>query len=510
MRNRNSRMSEAEAHQELLLMDSRVAGLIDENYLDRFRRMDLPYSGLLARFQDLLLQTRWCGGHLIHLGKLLCNEILEFMESDHQVPSGMLLESALKALGTSLPFLGSLLAPIAAEVECQGFSKLLDTDQYTKKLNDRARVFFRRFAEVLNTSQKLLADPNEKGVDAVTFAEPALFELGDSDNPFDLEEVSALSPAAAATAKFLVKLAAADGHFGDPERQLIFQAMERMGESLTEDQYHRLVSEASHESVEHILKPTAHESVVFREKLLLLAMLLSVADGQVNTIEKKLLAQALPFLGVSKQRYSEISGDALALIKARRHSPPDTAESLTQAPMQRTLVPSESSRQAENRTAGLPAPGLPIGSAACTSLPAGVTESSRALPEQPLVPHELARSHSSGQSATPDRQPGSPVPERKIWRCPACRMPQFSEFEECPQCGVIVSKFRQKLARSWEDSDEACMVEIPPDEVDELPPESAGRTPSREQTDVSDRCEGCRIVLPTGAKFCPSCGTRAG
>jgi hypothetical protein len=37
-----------------------------------------------------------------------------------------------------------------------------------------------------------------------------------------------------------------------------------------------------------------------------------------------------------------------------------------------------------------------------------------------------------------------PLTERsvtqKLYRCPACKMPQFSEFDECPQCGVIVSK----------------------------------------------------------------------
>ncbi len=32
-------------------------------------------------------------------------------------------------------------------------------------------------------------------------------------------------------------------------------------------------------------------------------------------------------------------------------------------------------------------------------------------------------------------------------RCPACGMPQFKEFDECPQCGVIVSKFLSQLER---------------------------------------------------------------
>ena len=36
--------------------------------------------------------------------------------------------------------------------------------------------------------------------------------------------------------------------------------------------------------------------------------------------------------------------------------------------------------------------------------------------------------------------------EIDIFRCPACDMPQFSEFDECPQCGVIVSKFRKRQA----------------------------------------------------------------
>jgi len=31
--------------------------------------------------------------------------------------------------------------------------------------------------------------------------------------------------------------------------------------------------------------------------------------------------------------------------------------------------------------------------------------------------------------------------ELTMVKCPSCGMPQFSEFDECPQCGVIVKKF---------------------------------------------------------------------
>ncbi len=31
--------------------------------------------------------------------------------------------------------------------------------------------------------------------------------------------------------------------------------------------------------------------------------------------------------------------------------------------------------------------------------------------------------------------------ELTMVKCPSCGMPQFSDFEECPQCGIIVKKF---------------------------------------------------------------------
>ena len=39
----------------------------------------------------------------------------------------------------------------------------------------------------------------------------------------------------------------------------------------------------------------------------------------------------------------------------------------------------------------------------------------------------------------------TPLTERTVtldvFRCPSCGYPQFSKFDECPQCGVLVSKF---------------------------------------------------------------------
>jgi hypothetical protein len=35
-----------------------------------------------------------------------------------------------------------------------------------------------------------------------------------------------------------------------------------------------------------------------------------------------------------------------------------------------------------------------------------------------------------------------------IFRCPSCGYPQFSKFDVCPQCGVIVSKYSQQKTKS--------------------------------------------------------------
>ena len=48
------------------------------------------------------------------------------------------------------------------------------------------------------------------------------------------------------------------------------------------------------------------------------------------------------------------------------------------------------------------------------------------------------------QSEIDDRMPlMEKTVDIAVFRCPKCEMPQFSLFDECPQCGVIVSKYRE-------------------------------------------------------------------
>ncbi len=502
-----SSMSEAEAHQELMLMDSRVAGMPTEHFFDRFRRLDLPYADVLARFRDLLTETRQCGGKVIYLGKIIGNEILEFMESDPDLPAGVQLESALRGLGQLAPFLGPTLAPLSSEVESQGFGNLSAQTGYREQMERRAVVFFRRLAIILNLTKNMLsAGQSSMRLDEVTFEEPTLFELDTSENPFDLDDLSAIAPTSLAVMKLLVKISLSDGHFGDEEKILIAQTLEHMGESVSESQFERIAADASKESVETILAVVTHQPVAFKEKLLLLAMLVTAADGRIETIEKKLLAQAAPLLGISRQRFSEIAKDAVSLIKTRKASLVQSATPIVQSvtrsvPSPAALDPASGTQSSEPRGADATT------SRAQDQVPRG--EVSRVMPQSPkIVPKTPAASTSSEPKATPQPAPAPPPKIQKIWRCPACHMPQFQEFDECPQCGVIVAKFIEKHGRHWGDSEPDIMVEVPTEPADEPNEAPAQQTVGPKEATAASLCRSCGVTLPGTAKFCPSCGMR--
>lgn len=60
---------------------------------------------------------------------------------------------------------------------------------------------------------------------------------------------------------------------------------------------------------------------------------------------------------------------------------------------------------------------------------------------------ELASGQTDLPIAAPVSQRGTSHYDapRIVWTCPACHMPQTREHEECPQCGIIVSKYLSQL-----------------------------------------------------------------
>ncbi len=99
------------------------------------------------------------------------------------------------------------------------------------------------------------------------------------------------------------------------------------------------------------------------------------------------------------------------------------------------------------------------------------------------------------------------------WHCPACHMPQAHQFDECPQCGIIVAKFKGKSpqeheAPTTENRQEEEFIEVPPaePETETAPSDVPSAIPVA--PDPNPRCPGCNVSLPEDAKFCPSCGTK--
>jgi hypothetical protein len=60
----------------------------------------------------------------------------------------------------------------------------------------------------------------------------------------------------------------------------------------------------------------------------------------------------------------------------------------------------------------------------------------------------------SGLMSREELEERLPLTERsvtqRLYRCPVCKMPQFMEFDECPQCGVIVNKVSPAASQTEE------------------------------------------------------------
>lgn len=507
-------LAEAEAQQELLMLDSRVLGTTDEYFLDRFRRRGIVHQDVLAQLAKLLTETRMCGGRIIRLGRILTNEILEFIEREPDLPPGPQLTVALHTLIDFAPLTAPSFAPLVTEADSQGYGRAMAATGFMDDLDRKARIFFRRFADILNLNRGFLAGLSAIDLNVATVEEPPLFELDTADDPFDLDDVNSMSPATKMVVKFLVKIAVATGHFTDEEKQFIAKVLSQTGESITQSQFEHLTAEAARESLETILRPMEHQAEPSKERLLLAGMLLSASDGHVEKIEKKVLAQALPVLGISRARYSEIAKDALSLIRSGRLASAQTALTPIREEETGVALPRPSSLTNQNDTPSpestpnrrsIPAtpPVLPPPPQEQNSRePQGATqELPEPVPEK--TPAAQFRNRPASQESAKIRQPTAIV-----WRCPSCNMPQFRAYDVCPQCGVIVSKFQKLHLWGQAVPCEEQFLDVPDDssdEVEEAPNDSSQPEPQINSVPV---CPSCNAVVSQEAKFCTSCGQR--
>ncbi|HTY24655.1 MAG TPA: zinc-ribbon domain-containing protein [Desulfomonilaceae bacterium] len=96
----------------------------------------------------------------------------------------------------------------------------------------------------------------------------------------------------------------------------------------------------------------------------------------------------------------------------------------------------------------------------------------------------------------------------RMWRCPACHMPQSHEFDECPQCGVIVSKIKEKTPPEQVASPAEEFVEVQTESPEEQVSAPEPQEPLPAQSAANSTCTACNMPLPAGAKYCTSCGAR--
>ena len=74
--------------------------------------------------------------------------------------------------------------------------------------------------------------------------------------------------------------------------------------------------------------------------------------------------------------------------------------------------------------------------------------------------------------------------EGHLWRCPACHMPQSHELEECPQCGILVSKYERLHRQEALPPQDDQFLEIPVDGPKEGIPDS---TAGLERSEMAER-----------------------
>lgn len=148
-----------EAKLELLLLNSNVSDLDRIDLVTRFTNLSLP-SEIIFRIEDLWEQTKIVGGKVIHIGKIIIKEILNFMEKNPNLAIGVALGAATGALVSLIPYLGPMLTPLAIlfGATCGGVAgSRLDRDKkavnWIEDLSQEvimlAKKFFEFFAAIL-------------------------------------------------------------------------------------------------------------------------------------------------------------------------------------------------------------------------------------------------------------------------------------------------------------------------------------------------------------------------
>lgn len=109
------RLQPKQALFELTLINAESSDIeFDDVVIDSLKR-DIP-AELVTRLSELWTQTKVVAGEVIAVGRIIVRKIVDFLLDNPKLTIGIAVGAALTALVSSIPFIGPLLAPMAATV----------------------------------------------------------------------------------------------------------------------------------------------------------------------------------------------------------------------------------------------------------------------------------------------------------------------------------------------------------------------------------------------------------
>ncbi|MEP0872703.1 hypothetical protein NDA01_23060 [Trichocoleus desertorum AS-A10] len=113
----NSKVSSAQANLKLALWNAEAESVTSSEVYVKLQELGLPEE-VVSRLHELITFTKKVAGKVFAVGKIVLFKILEFVKAHPFLVVGAgvgaVIGSAIAGLITSIPFLGQLLAPVAA------------------------------------------------------------------------------------------------------------------------------------------------------------------------------------------------------------------------------------------------------------------------------------------------------------------------------------------------------------------------------------------------------------
>jgi hypothetical protein len=109
-------MTPQEALLEMTLADAEAASEKFDDLLVEGINRGIPPE-VMTRLSEIWEQTRIVAGHVVNIGKIIVLKIFEFLKANPHLTVGAALGAAVAVLvASAIPFLGALIAPLAAVV----------------------------------------------------------------------------------------------------------------------------------------------------------------------------------------------------------------------------------------------------------------------------------------------------------------------------------------------------------------------------------------------------------